>query len=244
MIIKKNYWNRFWDFRVRLCYSLNNDDNNVHYGHFDGQAIDNKILNEIILDDELKNILAFGNDCISFLCTKHEFKFHHFKNIKMNLYKRIYKIKASNSNKEVNIEYIIKLILIEAKKKAIDQIKLTYPNLKENDIHYVITVPAIWDINSKQIMINASQEAGLIREDDNFSNFFALEPEAASIYFAHDCSHKKKKELNIEDKKETSFILCDYGSGTVDIVTQKKTFDENNQLPLHYKRNPLQHSQR
>ena len=32
-------------------------------------------------------------------------------------------------------------------------------------------------------MINAADKAGLIREDDDPSNFFALEPEAASIYY-------------------------------------------------------------
>ncbi len=203
---------------------LNDICKQVNNGYFDGQGQNNKILNEIILDDELKKVLAFGNDCISFLCSKHDFKFHHFKKIKMNLYKNIYKIKASNSNKEVDIVYIIKLILIEAKKKALEQIKMTYPFLNENDLHYVITVPAIWDIKSKQKMIDASQSAGLIREDDDFSNFFALEPEAASIYFSHHCNNDSESIYKMIDKNKSdmSYILCDYGSGTVDIVTQKR----------------------
>ena len=74
----------------------------------------------------------------------------------MNLYKQIFKIKAANSDKEADIKYIIQLILIETKKKAIEQIKMSYPSLSENDFHYTITVPAIWDIHSKQIMIDAS----------------------------------------------------------------------------------------
>ena len=73
-------------------------------GHFEGQGQNKKILNELILDDVLNNILAFGNDCISFLCSKHDENFHHFKNIKMNLYNKVYKIKAINSGKETDLE--------------------------------------------------------------------------------------------------------------------------------------------
>ena len=215
-----------------LCFAygrLNKKEKKVNIGYFDGQAENSKISNEIILDDELKRVLAFGNDCSSFLCSKQDFKFHHFKNIKMNLYKKIDRIKASNSDKEVDIVYIIKLILIETKKKVIEQIKKSNPSLSENDFHYIITVPAIWDIKSKQIMIDASKDAGLIREDDDFSNFFALEPEAASIYFSHncDCDTENVYDLITKDKIEMSYILCDYGSGTVDIVTQKRKLIKN-----------------
>ena len=103
------------------------------------------------------------------------------------------------------------------KKKAIEQIKISIPNLNENIIHWVITVPAIWELKSKQIMINAAQEAGMIREDDDISNFFALEPEAASIYYQNSPLASK----DIKDSKDP-FILCDFGGGTVDIVTQRK----------------------
>ena len=186
-----------------------------------------KISNEIILDDNLTKVLAFGNACNSFLCSGHNCKFHHFKNVKMNLYKNLDKVKALNSDKEVDIEYIIKLILIETKKKAIEQIRLSIPNLDEKNIHYVITVPAIWDIKCKQKMIIASQQAGLIREDDDFSNFFALEPEAASIYQAYENNGKRSYMEIYYHLANAPFILCDFGSGTVDIVTHKKKVNNN-----------------
>lgn len=85
-------------------------------GYFDGQYSNNKLSTEIILDDDL-NILAFGNDCESFFSSKKDKNFHHFKNIKLNLYKKEYKIKSRNSNKEVDIQFIIQLILKEIKKK-------------------------------------------------------------------------------------------------------------------------------
>ena len=175
-----------------------------------------KISAEIILDDDL-NVKAFGDDCSLYYNSINEGNFHHFYKIKMNLYDRKYKIKARNSDKEVDIQYIIKLMLIEIKKKAIEQIKLSKFSLDENKIHWVITVPAIWELKSKQIMINAAQEAGMIREDDDISNFFALEPEAASIYYQN--SPLASQEMK---DQEDPFIICDFGGGTVDIVTQKK----------------------
>lgn len=201
---------------------LNDPKKEVYLGHFEGQEKAKKISTEIILDDDLKNVICFGNECKNFLCSFSSIKFHHFKKIKMNLYKKKYKIKASNSKKEADIEYIIKLILLEVKKKAIEQLKFTYHFLKEENIHWVITVPAIWDNKSKQKMINAAQGAGLIRDDDDPSNFFALEPEAASIYYSKD----KYSYKTIIDE-HYSFILCDLGGGTADIVTQKKIDTEN-----------------
>ena len=98
----------------------------VEMGHFNEQWLDNRIQNEIILDDELKTVLSFGNDCNNFLCTRHNFKFHHFKNIKMNLYDNLDTIKVLNSEKEADIMDIITFILIEMKKKAIDTNQINF----------------------------------------------------------------------------------------------------------------------
>ena len=89
------------------------DDNkkNVNPGKFKDQGINNKVSTEIILDDKLEKVLCFGNECQNFLDSTQEIKYHHFKNIKMNLYKKQYIIKANNSGKEVDIEIIISKII-------------------------------------------------------------------------------------------------------------------------------------
>ena len=216
---------------VTFAYGFLDDSNKTVYsGKFECQGINDKISTEIILNDKLNKVLCFGNECSNFLNTNGDQKYHHFKNIKMNLYtnnkngKNNYKIKACNSNETKDIEYIISLLLIKIKEKAIEQIKKFYKNVKLKNIHWTITVPAIWELKSKQIMINAAQKAGLIRDDDDPSNFFALEPEAASIYY-HNTHLGKKNEEIVPGKP---FILFDLGSGTADIVTQKKVVVNNN----------------
>lgn len=215
------------DYAFAYGYFNNIGKKIANMGHFIDQGHNNKIQNEIILDDKLQNVLSFGNECKSFLCTKHDFKFHHFKNIKMNLYSNLDTIKAINSGKEVDIVHIITLILIETKNRAIEQIRLSFPHLNGKNFHFAITVPAIWDLKSKDKMFKAAIKAELIGDNDDTSNFFALEPEAAGIYFSFENNSKLFYQQIIRDTKEKSFILCDYGSGTVDIVTQKKIFENN-----------------
>ena len=67
---------------------------------------------------------------------------------------------------------------------ALEQIKITSNIIvKKEDIKWVVTIPAIWEERSKQIMINASIKAGLIDENSDKSLFLALEPEVAGIYY-------------------------------------------------------------
>ena len=182
-----------------------------------------KILAQIILDENLENVIAFGNDCDSYIQNNPPNSYNHFTKIKMNLYHKQYKIKSQNQDKEIDIEKLISLMLKKIKEKTIEQIRGTYPLLKEENVKFILTVPAIWEYKSKQIMINSAKNAGLLKNED-ISNFFALEPEAASIYYNIDCDDYAKII-----KVNHPFILCDIGSGTVDIVVQEKV--EKNGIP-------------
>lgn len=63
-------------------------------------------------------------------------------------------------------------------------------------------------------MMDACVEAGLVNIIDDKSLFFALEPEAASLYCSRDDSINKDYI-----KKGEYYIICDLGGGTGDIVT-------------------------
>ncbi|KAH3834058.1 hypothetical protein DPMN_107376 [Dreissena polymorpha] len=53
--------------------------------------------------------------------------------------------------------------------------------LKPGDIHWVLTVPAIWNDSAKHFMRLAAEQAGM--SSDKLT--LALEPEAASLYCRH-----------------------------------------------------------
>ena len=134
-------------------------------------------------------------------------------------------IKPTNNSKEYPLEDIISKILEYIKENSFKYIQDSHPKITFEQIKYVVTVPAIWDLSMKGIMIKACEKAGLLNQKTDILNFFALEPEAASMY----CLEEEEKK-NIDPdcfKPGHSYIICDLGGGTGDIVTHCLDFDGN-----------------
>ena len=176
---------------------------------------------EIILNEKMETI-KFGNECQQYLgeLSSSDEKFYHFTDIKMKLYDKKTKIKATNDDIVLDIEIIISKILIFIKKEALKEIQSIRPDIKENEINWKVTVPAIWDNNSKEIMKKASLISGIFSEP---LTFFALEPEAAA------CDYVSEKTSDKEAiKVGNKYIICDIGGGTVDISTHIRIKNGNN----------------
>ena len=156
------------------------DKNNINHGNIYGANVDNKVPTEMILDDH-NDVVQFGKGCIQYLKEKGLHTGHYFKDIKMLLYGKKEKIKAKNSSKELPLQLVIQKVLEKIKELAIEEIGKRRPHLKEQKekVKWVVTVPAIWSEYEKNIMMEASINAGLIREIDDKSLFFALEPARA-----------------------------------------------------------------
>jgi hypothetical protein len=80
----------------------------------------------------------------------------------------------------------------------------------ERDIAWCITVPAIWDDYTKELMLEAARQAGLPNDDDRLK--IALEPEAAALY----CIVHGDQALT---QPGCRFLVIDAGGGTVDITS-------------------------
>ena len=190
------------------------DKTKIIHGQIYGASVDYKVQTEIILDDNNYTI-QFGADCVKFLKEKGLNTGHYFKGIKMELYENKSTIIAKNSGKELPLKLVIQKVLEKIKEIAIKEISKNRPylNNQPEKIKWVVTVPAIWDEHQKSIMMEACIGAGLINDNTDKSLFFALEPEAASLY----CSINK--EIDRECFKEGEYyIVCDLGGGTGDIV--------------------------
>ena len=211
---------------IGYAYGFSNNLENIALSDFHGQNSDNKVPSEIILDNYLEDILAFGSECKTYIRTHEKEKYEHFKDIKMNLYKKIYTVKSTNG-KEIEIEYIISKILKKVSDNALTQIQRVNNQIKKEDIKWIVTIPAIWEEKSKDIMIKASVKAGLIDENKDKSLFLALEPEVAGIYYyISSFSESNFNILHIDQGKP--YIICDIGAGTVDICTHRKLNDDIN----------------
>ena len=178
---------------------------------------------EIILDDVL-NLKKFGDECKEYFVdqSSSEDKFYYFKDIKMELYKDHKEISADNGGSRQPLAFIISKILIKMKEEALKAIRARNPLIKESDIDWKVTVPAIWKNESKDIMRKACQSAGIFNEKEA-STFFALEPEAAA------CDYVMNNPCSNALKPGSIYIICDIGGGTVDISTHKR-IEENGEI--------------
>ena len=195
-----------------FAYAFSDNKDEIIHGKIYGANVDDKVPTAIILDDN-NNTLKFGKECLDYIKKKGLEAGHYFKEIKMNLYEKKKEIKAKNSGKILPLTLVIQRVLEKLKDLAIAEIKKNRPN-EQNNIKYVVTVPAIWEEFQKNIMMEACINAGLIKEEDDKSLFFALEPEAASYY----CLNNKSIDQSLM-KEGNYYIICDLGGGTGDIVT-------------------------
>ena len=194
-----------------FAYSFMNEKN-INHGYIYGANVDNKVPTEIILDKSY-NILEFGSGCKQYLKEKGMNAGYYFKGIKMHLYSKKNEIESSNSKMKLPLKLVIQKVLEKLKELALEELKKLRKNISESNIKWIVTVPAIWEDFQKGIMMEACYNAGLINENTDKSLFFALEPEAASLY----CS--RNKDINQKYlEKGKYYIICDLGGGTGDIV--------------------------
>ena len=194
-----------------------------------------KTLNEVILNDS-NEIVSYGYDVNKYIkdgkLSEGETL---YRRIKMNLYKNLSEIESFNSNKSIDLEELIAIILEHLKKHSIESIlenegKINKDKNEEKDkidydkesskIRWVLTIPAIWDEKNKYIMMKAAEKAGIV-DGKNKTLFFALEPEAASYY----CLKEKDSSIK-DDVFKKPYIVCDLGGGTADIVCHERITDD------------------
>ena len=206
--------------------SKSDNKESIKIKKWDGEGTANKTSTQIILDQDLNEILAFGKDCEKFI-KQSDTEYLYFSNIKMYLYKDQSEIMDNYSKKKFPLVKVIAKILEKIRDEAITELKtkkisLENKNLEEciKSIRWIITIPAIWSDKNKTCMIEASKMAKLIDDKEDPSNFFALEPEAAACYYPNSDSADK-------DILNHPYIICDIGGGTADITTHERIKDEN-----------------
>ena len=202
----------FGSYGTGYAFSYNDTDpKNIELGKFQGQNTEVKVPTEIILDSKLDNVLAFGAKCSNYKLEEGDL---YFKGIKMNIYHNFSDIRPENKSKKFSLIDIIAKIFEYIKKDAINSIHENKPSITEEQIKWVVTVPSIWNLHQKGIMIRACEKAGLFNKYTDRSNFLALEPEAASLYCSYDMSIDQRYLMSGK-----TYIVCDLGGGTGDIVT-------------------------
>ncbi|KAJ3436212.1 hsp70 family protein [Anaeramoeba flamelloides] len=146
-----------------------------------------------------------------------------FKNFKMKLYQyNSLKPKIrSFAGEEWSIIKVLSGLFKFTYKKFVESVNEHNSRfqLDKNKIDWVLTVPAIWEDQAKEIMRIAFHQAGLISSKDSLNLLFCYEPEVAALDFFHD----QKKQ--IEDDNDKNLLVVDAGGGTIDITLMKSTIE-------------------
>ena len=154
-------------------------------------------------------------------------------NIKQNLYPNKARTNFIKKNifpkdyiNKIEIETAISEYLKNFSDDALEEIN-SLPFLKnekyyKNEVEWIVTVPGIWDDESKYIMINCAKKAGM----NNIN--LALESESASLTLFND--NFINKELK---QKDNIFMLIDLGGYVVDLTINEIVSDSGIINVLH-----------
>ncbi|XP_060607561.1 heat shock 70 kDa protein 12A-like [Ruditapes philippinarum] len=148
-----------------------------------------------------------------------------FKRFKMNLFGqgfgRNLMLEDASGRKKLLAKTVFSLSIKYLKDDLIklSESRIAGGGLQDKDIHWVLTVPAIWNDAAKQFMREAAQQAGI--SEDMLT--IALEPEAASLYCRHlpveKCGSSKTSLATFGPGKR--YLVLDAGGGTVDITVHE-----------------------
>uniref|UniRef100_A0A8C4EZJ5 Heat shock 70 kDa protein 12A n=1 Tax=Dicentrarchus labrax TaxID=13489 RepID=A0A8C4EZJ5_DICLA len=138
--------------------------------------------------------------------------------------------------------YALAFFKEQALKELSDQ---TGGDFDNNDVRWVITVPAIWKMPAKQFMREAAYKSALVSRENPEQLIIALEPEAASIYCRklrlHQMLHAfitltrtfSLWELWSELEEGDRYVVVDCGGGTVDLTVHQIRLPEGHLKELY-----------
>ncbi|XP_052795672.1 heat shock 70 kDa protein 12A-like [Mya arenaria] len=193
-----------------------------------GYEAENRFLSENVDDDE-DDEQSDRSDIVD------PETWYFFRNFKMKLYGDKLRNPITFDSKipdergrELSAILVFSRAIAYMKMKIFEVVSERFPKLREDDIYYVMTCPAIWSETSKQFMSDAAEKAGIPYNHIRI----ALEPECAAVYMltkevpSLSSSLRERFPMNEGD----CYIVADLGGGTLDIaahrINENRKYDE------------------
>lgn len=185
----------------------------------------------VVLFDENKKFHSFGyeaeNTYSELALDGEHHKWYFFKRFKMRLHEkkitRNIEIDDDKGRKMKAID-VFGAVIRYLKDHLLDLLKTRGTEVQNKDIHWVLTVPAIWTDSAKQFMREAAYKADI----DGSQLSIALEPEAASLYcqmIPTDKIHGSEGAKFAVASPGTKYMVIDLGGGTADITVHERQAD-------------------
>ncbi|KAL3879594.1 hypothetical protein ACJMK2_031883 [Sinanodonta woodiana] len=199
-----------------------------------GQLISMKAPTTVLIKPDAKTFDSFGyeaerkyTDLASNDNYEHK-RWYYFRRFKMMLHGKMGLDRNINledeTQKALPAKTVFSLVIRYLKEDMMKNTnnQLSSGNITEDEITWVLTVPAIWTDAAKQFMREAAVEAGIKNENLKI----ALEPETASIYCRLLPIEKMIEGGGMASFKPGSvYMVMDAGGGTIDITVHEVLSD-------------------
>ncbi|XP_053391613.1 heat shock 70 kDa protein 12B-like [Mercenaria mercenaria] len=183
----------------------------------------------VVLFDPKGNFHSFGYEAETHYAKLSEDEEHrgwkYFRRFKMKLHERLNLSRDimiyDDQKQRMPAMNVFSAAIKYLKDHLMKRLKDRIGDLRETDIHWVLTVPAIWHDGAKQFMKEAADKAGI--PEDQLT--LALEPEAAAIYCKElvvSVAKEQRQEAQLQSfSTGAQFMVLDLGGGTVDITVHE-----------------------
>ncbi|XP_053383497.1 heat shock 70 kDa protein 12B-like [Mercenaria mercenaria] len=213
------------------AFSFRNDSLNITYADLDHKSP--KTLSSVLLKPD-KKFDSFGiqaeHKYLELAEVNKNNGWHLFRGFKMVL-QNDKKLTRSTKVEDINGVSMSALSIFTMsirflKDHFLNNVTKQVPDLEEDDIRYVLTVPAIWGDMAKLFMREAAVQAGI----SNSNLKLALEPEVAFIGWQTVMAGKEEAALS---KPGTRFMVLDLGGGIVESSIQELQQDNATLKEVH-----------
>ncbi|XP_062571659.1 uncharacterized protein LOC134233692 [Saccostrea cucullata] len=182
----------------------------------------------VLLLDKSEQIVAFGQEAMlkyKELCEEgHHHDYFYFSHFKMNLHRdeslNRGTVIQDDKGKECFAVKIFAMSIQHFKDKLLRDLDLSRAPCSADDIRWVLTVPAIWGEQAKQMMQESAYKAGI----QPYNVMLALEPEVASVYVKEIQIERQADELS-KYRPGKKFLVMDLGGGTADLTAMEVALD-------------------
>ncbi|KAL3879590.1 hypothetical protein ACJMK2_031879 [Sinanodonta woodiana] len=199
-----------------------------------GQLISMKAPTTVLIKPDARTLDSFGyeaetkySELASEDNNEHK-RWYYFRRFKMMLHEKVGLDRnidlEDETQKSMKAKTVFSLVIRYLKEDMLKNIKgrLSSEHITEDEITWVLTVPAIWTDAAKQFMREAAVEAGI----KNGNLKIALEPETASIF----CRLLPLEKMiegggSISFKPGSVYMVLDAGGGTIDITVHEVLSD-------------------
>ncbi|KAG2464886.1 HS12A protein, partial [Polypterus senegalus] len=209
------------------CFIVKEDTSNIRNPHWVTEyGLKFYKIPTCALFNEHEELVKFGFDAVMAykkMSPTDASLFYFFENFKMELYNKSclknLQLKAKNG-KYLPAMTVFSESLHYMKEHVLKTINTSSSNavFSEEDITWVLTVPAIWRPDAKQFMRQAAKKGGLINDINSENLVLALEPEAASLWCKQLSSSGFMVEGAMFNAKHFIFTIA---GGTIDITVHE-----------------------